>query len=386
MATKQDINAIVQQNTPAQKVFIHGIDENGDPALLQINSDGSLNISGSISAVSSPDKETPYIVFICNAAFTGASVGHRIAGILTLNTVNQSLTPAIYYNFDTDEQITVADKTKLTAVASNSLTSAELAAMTLKTSSVDIGVTTDTAATTDTGSFTLISLFKRFLSVKLPSALTTGGNLKVALQEISYNSGNVDSTTQRVTLTNDGTFATLSGAVTETAPATDTASSGLNGRLQRIAQRFTSLIGLFPSSLSNGFFQVSLKESIAVALAAGSQVIGKVGIDQTTDGTTNFVRIRGKLTTLSDGLVISIATGGTAVTAIAADANGYHYFLQNTSTGDLWYSTLATAVLASPSIRLSPGDSYETPVNLLATGALSVIGATTGQTFTVRKW
>lgn len=32
------------------------------------------------------------------------------------------------------------------------------------------------------------------------------------------------------------------GALTETAPATDTASSGLNGRLQRIAQRLTSLI------------------------------------------------------------------------------------------------------------------------------------------------
>lgn len=39
------------------------------------------------------------------------------------------------------------------------------------------------------------------------------------------------------------------GPKTETAPATDTASSGLNGRLQRIAQRITSLIGLLPSSL-----------------------------------------------------------------------------------------------------------------------------------------
>lgn len=54
------------------------------------------------------------------------------------------------------------------------------------------------------------------------------------------------------------------GAVTETAPATDTASSGLNGRLQRVAQRLTSLIALVPSALSNGFFQVSLKETITV--------------------------------------------------------------------------------------------------------------------------
>lgn len=49
----------------------------------------------------------------------------------------------------------------------------------------------------------------------------------------------------------DGTVPTLSktntviGAVNETAPASDTASSGLNGRMQRIAQRVTSLIALF---------------------------------------------------------------------------------------------------------------------------------------------
>ena len=37
------------------------------------------------------------------------------------------------------------------------------------------------------------------------------------------------------------------GALTEAAPATDTASSGLNGRLQRIAQRLTSIIALLPA-------------------------------------------------------------------------------------------------------------------------------------------
>lgn len=42
------------------------------------------------------------------------------------------------------------------------------------------------------------------------------------------------------------------GAVDETAPGTDTASSGLNGRLQRIAQRITSLIALLPAALGAG--------------------------------------------------------------------------------------------------------------------------------------
>jgi len=46
----------------------------------------------------------------------------------------------------------------------------------------------------------------------------------------------------------------LQGALTETAPVTDTASSGLNGRLQRIAQRLTSLI----DSFANGTNKIKL--------------------------------------------------------------------------------------------------------------------------------
>src|SRR5689334_16925532 len=42
------------------------------------------------------------------------------------------------------------------------------------------------------------------------------------------------------------------GSLTETAPANDTASSGLNGRLQRVAQRLTSLITLLPAALGAG--------------------------------------------------------------------------------------------------------------------------------------
>jgi hypothetical protein len=50
----------------------------------------------------------------------------------------------------------------------------------------------------------------------------------------------------------ESTIVAREGIVTETAPATDTASSGLNGRLQRIAQRITSLIALVPTALGAG--------------------------------------------------------------------------------------------------------------------------------------
>lgn len=66
------------------------------------------------------------------------------------------------------------------------------------------------------------------------------------------------------------------GAVTETAPATDTASSGLNGRLQRIAQRLTSLIGLLPAALGQGTMAQSLRVVLAsdqsTVLVGGAQI------------------------------------------------------------------------------------------------------------------
>lgn len=71
------------------------------------------------------------------------------------------------------------------------------------------------------------------------------------------------------------------GAITETAPATDTASSGLNGRLQRIAQRLTSLIALLPASLG----QKTSANSLAVVLAS----------DQSSIPVTGTTSLNGKL-------------------------------------------------------------------------------------------
>lgn len=71
------------------------------------------------------------------------------------------------------------------------------------------------------------------------------------------------------TLVEQQTQTTALGSLTETAPATDTASSGLNGRLQRIAQRLTSLIALLPSSIGT---QVS-NASLSVVLASDQATV-----------------------------------------------------------------------------------------------------------------
>lgn len=74
---------------------------------------------------------------------------------------------------------------------------------------------------------------------------------------------------------------TLYGGVTETAPGTDTASSGLNGRLQRIAQRLTSIIGLLPTALgANGGLKVEgVASGTPVPVSGSISVTGTMPVD-----------------------------------------------------------------------------------------------------------
>jgi hypothetical protein len=108
-------------------------------------------------------------------------------------------------------------------------------------------------------------------------------------------------------------------------------------------------------------------------------------IDQAMPGSTNAVSVVGRITkTDRSG---SITAGGSAQALMAANANRLGWQLQNNSNGDLWFNEVgSTAVAAQPSFKLAPGDSYESPVGATSTAAISIIGATTGQTFTAREW
>lgn len=162
----------------------------------------------------------------------------------------------------------------------------------------------------------------------------------------------------------EATLDARTGSLTETVPATDTASSGINGRLQRIAQRLTSLIGLLPASLGPKAGSASL--SVVPASDAVFKVHSAAG---------SLVSISGTVT-----------AGGTAQNAAAANSGRVGFSIQNQSSGVLWFSTLATAVDSQPSIKLLPGAYYESPPGGAGTGALSVLGATTGQSWAGREW
>jgi len=94
--------------------------------------------------------------------------------------------------------------------------------------------------------------------------------------------GSLPLPTGAATAANQSATNTLVGAINETVPATDTANSGLNGRLQRVAQRITSLIALFPASIG----QKTKTASLAVAIASDQIVpISDNDTSLTVDGT-----------------------------------------------------------------------------------------------------
>jgi hypothetical protein len=76
-----------------------------------------------------------------------------------------------------------------------------------------------------------------------------------------------------VVLASDDDIQAKLGIVTETAPASDTASSGLNGRLQRIAQRLTSLIAQLPASLG----VKTAANSLSITHASDDSLVTAIG-------------------------------------------------------------------------------------------------------------
>jgi hypothetical protein len=82
----------------------------------------------------------------------------------------------------------------------------------------------------------------------------------------------------------------------------------------------------------------------------------------------------------------TVTSGGTAQTLMAANVYRVGFWVQNQSTGDLYISDLGTAAASQPSLKLSPGDYYEAPMNGIPRTAISIYGATTGQAFAAREW
>jgi hypothetical protein len=154
-----------------------------------------------------------------------------------------------------------------------------------------VGAPGDTAATDSTSDWTQVSLLKGLYQLLGVTGITvSGGTLATSAKQDTGNTtlaaidghvdglealgtaGNASLASIDTKLTsinfNTDTLETALGITTETAPASDTASSGLNGRLQRVAQRLTSLIAQIPATLGVKARTASLSVAMATEDAA----------------------------------------------------------------------------------------------------------------------
>jgi hypothetical protein len=95
----------------------------------------------------------------------------------------------------------------------------------------------------------------------------TDAQLRATSVPVTANAGTNLNTSLLSLETTQVTVSTRIGDLTETAPGTDTASSGLNGRLQRIAQRITSLLtattdGTQRTKITNGTVDATLSTGV----------------------------------------------------------------------------------------------------------------------------
>lgn len=137
------------------------------------------------------------------------------------------------------------------------------------------------------------------------------------------------------------------GAVTETAPASDTASSGLNGRLQRIAQRLTSLIGLFPTAIGQG----TMAQSMKVVIASDQSAVKTVLDASASTGGVSALKI---LSAASTNATLVKGTPGRIYSAqFSNTANAYRFvkFYNLASAPTVGTSTVASIIGIPPGGR-----------------------------------
>jgi hypothetical protein len=121
------------------------------------------------------------------------------------------------------------------------------------------------------------------------------------------------------------------------------------------------------------------------------QIIPNQYYDSTTDSYVVGSAPNGTPFSYSTATITSrsgtIATGATAQSLMVANADRKGWFIQNNSTGDLWVNRFGgTAIAGQPSLLIPAGALYETPDGGSGGNALSIYGATTGQTFTAAEW
>lgn len=186
------------------------------------------------------------------------------------------------------------------------------------------------------------------------------------------------------------------GGLTETAPASDTASSGLNGRLQRIAQRLTSLIALLPTSLG----QKTMANGLAVTIASDQSAV-----PASQSGTWNITNVSGTVSLPTGASTAAkqpaLGVAGTAsadvltvqgiasMTALKVDGSGVTQPISGTVTANAGSGTMAVSLATLPALTAGSAVIGHVIVDTAPTTAVSQSGTWTvqpGNTANTTAW
>lgn len=190
-------------------------------------------------------------------------------------------------------------------------------------------------------------------TVAVEKPLAPGRAAAVASRPVALSTEDKSALDAVATASNQATNLTQTGTVTEAAPATDTGSSGLNGRLQRIAQRLTSLIALLPTSLGGA-------GGLKVEIVSGASV----GTEYTEDAAA--------VANPSGGIMMAVRRD--TLTASEVSADGDNVAAKATNKGQLHtYTELSSG---TNNIGYVGGTDYETVAASATNQALGATGAT----------
>lgn len=198
-------------------------------------------------------------------------------------------------------------------------------------------------------------------------------------------------TTNKVSVGSDVVHTIIdSGASTVTGSVTANAGTNLNTS----ALATSAQIGEVQASPTANTVLDRLKALLTgIVISTGSAIIGRVGFDQTTDGTTNAVAVHATKGSLTDRSG-TITTGGTKQTLAAANTSRKYLFIENpyalaagtlNTAESLFINFTTDAVKSQPSIEIPIGAAFVMEGSYVSTELVSVNAATTGHAFVAKE-
>ena len=231
---------------------------------------------------------------------------------------------------------------------------------------------------------------------KLSADPATQTTLAAIASLLTTQAGYLDGIEALIGTTNGKDFATqttlaavlakLTAAASSIAKAEDAASADLDVGVPAMAIRKATPANTSGTDGDYEMLQMSAGRLwISALLEAGSALIGKVGIDQTTPGTTNAVAIAAAAGTRVEA---TITTGGTAQLLFSATPTNGFEVINTHATETLYIRENGTATVADNTfnIPVPPKGFYVTPTGYKPTGDVSVIAATTAHGVIGRRW